>query len=59
VVSSISLPYKQNPISRRKVSRAPSPIGLMPNSFPASKTASHILSASLFAIYISQPPEPV
>ena len=46
VVSSISLPYRQNPISRRSVSRAPNPIGLMPNSSPARNTASQIVMAS-------------
>ena len=46
VVSSKSLPYKQKPISRRSVSRAPRPTGLMPNSAPASNTASQIFMAA-------------
>ena len=49
VASSMSLPYRQKPISRRSVSRAPSPMGLMSNSFPAAKISSHILFARPFS----------
>ena len=48
VPSLISLPYKQNPISKRNVSRAPKPMGLIPNSAPASNKASQILLAWSF-----------
>src|SRR5690606_41612934 len=37
VVSSISLPYKQYPISSRRVSRAPIPTDFIPYSFPTAK----------------------
>ena len=45
IVSSISLPYKQYPISVLSESRAPSPIGLILKDEPASSTESQIFSA--------------
>ena len=42
VVSLKSLPYRQKPISKRNVSRAPSPIGLIPSGAPGSKIAFQI-----------------
>ncbi|MNL53357.1 hypothetical protein D3C87_1765980 [compost metagenome] len=59
VVSSISLPYKQNPISNLSVSLAAKPIGLISTSLPASKMAFHNFSAYRFSTYISNPPAPV
>jgi hypothetical protein len=52
VVSFISIPYKQNPFSKRSISRAFQADGFIPAAFyGASKIASHILSAapSLFS----------
>jgi hypothetical protein len=40
VVSLMSFPYKQNPISKRNVSRAAKPIGLMPKALQLQKLCS-------------------
>ena len=59
ISSSISCPYSGIAASMRSVSLAPSPHGISPSSFPASKSASHIFSAFSLARYNSTPSSPV
>ena len=56
VVSSMSLPYRHNPASRRRESRAPNPAGLTSGS---SRSRRARRSASSAGTEISNPSSPV